>query len=330
MAWMIGIDEAGYGPNLGPLVVAATAWRVQRFAPSAGRNAPPTDLYAQLADAVSSNSIDDRIAIADSKLLYKPRGGLRLLERGVLTGLEVVRGQAATRWQHFWDATLADPAGHRHRLPWYVDYDCPLPINADATELADLRSTIQTCCEKANVALVDIRARAVFPREFNDLTDRYGTKGAALSHVSIALAKDIVKLLSANPQSPVPIHITCDKHGGRNRYAALLQHHFPDEWIETQVESRSASRYQWGPPERRTEITFRTQGEAELPTALASMSAKYLRELAMRAFNEFWNEKVPGLQPTAGYPVDAKRFRAEIADEQRKLSIDDRDLWRTR
>ena len=25
---MIGIDEAGYGPNLGPLAVAATVWRV--------------------------------------------------------------------------------------------------------------------------------------------------------------------------------------------------------------------------------------------------------------------------------------------------------------
>ncbi len=29
MAWMIGIDEAGYGPTLGPLAVAATVWRIQ-------------------------------------------------------------------------------------------------------------------------------------------------------------------------------------------------------------------------------------------------------------------------------------------------------------
>ncbi|MFG0254396.1 MAG: hypothetical protein ACF787_04765, partial [Rhodopirellula sp. JB053] len=25
--WLIAIDEAGYGPKLGPLVVAASAWR---------------------------------------------------------------------------------------------------------------------------------------------------------------------------------------------------------------------------------------------------------------------------------------------------------------
>ena len=30
MTLVIGTDEAGYGPNLGPLVVAATAWRVDR------------------------------------------------------------------------------------------------------------------------------------------------------------------------------------------------------------------------------------------------------------------------------------------------------------
>ena len=29
MTLIIGTDEAGYGPNLGPLVVAATAWRVK-------------------------------------------------------------------------------------------------------------------------------------------------------------------------------------------------------------------------------------------------------------------------------------------------------------
>ena len=77
-------------------------------------------------------------------------------------------------------------------------------------------------------------------------------------------------------------------------------------------------------------VTFRTRGEAELPTALASMTAKYHRELAMRAFNDFWTKQVPGLRPTAGYPNDAKRFKAAIAHRQRELGIDDCDLWRNR
>jgi hypothetical protein len=71
-------------------------------------------------------------------------------------------------------------------------------------------------------------------------------------------------------------------------------------------------------------------GERFLPTALASMTAKYLRELAMRAFNEFWSARVPNLRPTAGYPMDSHRFRNAIAVAQRELGIDDHDLWRNR
>ena len=67
-----------------------------------------------------------------------------------------------------------------------------------------------------------------------------------------------------------------------------------------------------------------------LPTALASMTAKYLRELSMRAFNEFWCAHVPDLRPTAGYPSDSRRFRQAIADKQRELRIDDHAIWRNR
>jgi hypothetical protein len=125
-----------------------------------------------------------------------------------------------------------------------------------------------------------------------------------------------------------PISVICDKHGGRNRYAWLLSEHFPDSLIEVCGESRQQSVYRFGPPERRVEFRFQTKAESCLPTALASMAAKYLRELAMRAFNEYWRGHVGRLQPTAGYPQDARRFKAEIAAAQAELEIEDRVLWR--
>jgi hypothetical protein len=60
------------------------------------------------------------------------------------------------------------------------------------------------------------------------------------------------------------------------------------------------------------------------------MASKYLRELAMGAFNEFWRRRVAGLRPTAGYPQDARRFKADIAGALASLGIDDRQLWRAR
>ena len=78
------------------------------------------------------------------------------------------------------------------------------------------------------------------------------------------------------------------------------------------------------------EVCFRVKAESCLPAALASMASKYLRELAMQAFNEFWRRRVPGLLPTAGYPQDAKRFRADIAAAQHRLHVSDHVLWRNR
>jgi hypothetical protein len=60
------------------------------------------------------------------------------------------------------------------------------------------------------------------------------------------------------------------------------------------------------------------------------MTSKYLRELAMAAFNAFWQRHVPHLKPTAGYPVDAKRFKQDIAAAQSRLGIEDDLLWRMR
>ena len=337
MTLVIGIDEAGYGPNLGPLCIGATAWLVDdsKFPPLATTNAPPVDLYGLLSDIITPMPSDNCIAIADSKLLYKSGDGLAELERGVLTALALL-GETASDWR----ALLQPP-----ELRWYGDFNCELPIDVAMDEIISLAKRFRSTCETASVQLVDLRARLVFPKEFNDLTERYGTKGAALSHVSIELLRDVLLASSTKSrsyyststsltgQSSLPTaltRVTCDKHGGRNRYAALLQHHFPDHWIETLEESRPLSRYRWGSPESRTEICFRTKGEAELPVALASMTAKYHRELAMRAFNAFWAAQIPGIKPTAGYPQDARRFKAEIEAVQSKLGIDDAILWRNR
>jgi hypothetical protein len=169
-------------------------------------------------------------------------------------------------------------------------------------------------------------SRAVFPEGFNALVERFGTKGAALTHQTLDLAAGLIAGLEGGP-----IAVVCDKHGGRNRYAAALWEHFPDAApIAVCEEGRKQSVYRFGPAERRFEFRFQSGGESHLPTALASMQSKYLRELAMRAFNAFWCRHVPGLKPTAGYPQDAKRFRRDVAHKLGELKIAETVLWRVR
>ncbi len=375
MGILIGMDEAGYGPNFGPLVVAATAWHTNDGeVASPGLSSPKSatgrparklstssrtstrravteanpqsairnpksdcpDLYRLLRTVVAKRATDRRVPIADSKTLYTPGLGLGQLERGLHTVLRSMR-QTLSRWSTLVEYCAADPDGHHQRHCWPAGHDCTLPVDADNDEVSRLEARFTRACRAADVRPLCVRARLVFPAEFNDLVERYGTKGAALSHITVGLLREVMDSVANqySPESPAPspqppTHVVCDKHGGRNFYAGLLQHHFSEHWIEPVFESHAESRYEWGPPESRTRVSFRMQGERFLPTALASMTAKYLRELSMRAFNEFWSARVPNLRPTAGYPKDAQRFRKSIAATQKELKIDDHALWRNR
>ena len=82
MSLLIGMDEAGLGPNLGPFVVAVTVWEVP---------GTPGDFDFWTAfDTVltcAPSSCDRRLHVADSKQVFQPGRGLASLERGVQSAL---------------------------------------------------------------------------------------------------------------------------------------------------------------------------------------------------------------------------------------------------
>ncbi len=323
MAYLIGTDEAGYGPNLGPLVISATVWEVPE-------QLADQDLYDVLAESVVARPHEarepgrHRVAMTDSKVLYQSGKGLASLERGLLAALALL-DRRPTSWPQLWQALTPEAAADCDTIPWYAGYQAAVPRDADPAEVERGAAILRAGLAAAGVRLVELQSRAVFEAEFNRLVDHYGSKGETLSQATLALVAKV-----AGPLARGPIRVVCDKHGGRNRYQHLLAAHFPDWLIEVHGEGRQRSVYRFGPPERRVEFRFQAKAESYLPAALASMASKYLRELAMEAFNAFWCERVPGLGRTAGYPQDAKRFKAEIAATQAALGIDDRLLWRSR
>ena len=126
------------------------------------------------------------------------------------------------------------------------------------------------------------------------------------------------------------IEIGCDKHGGRSKYAGLIHDILTDEFVAIGEEKSAASDYSFRENDRDVVIRFQARGESFLPTALASMVSKYLREVFMMLWNDFWQLKIPNIKPTKGYPVDAKRFKSEIAHVQAELGIEDRLIWRNK
>ncbi len=322
MELLVGVDEAGYGPNLGPLVVSATVWRSDhdRLSDRWSERLAPHVVPASAAARHAATSV----VMDDSKRLYQPARGVGLLERGVLAAIWC-SGLRVESSSQLW-ATL-DPAGasERRSLPWYAAHDCRLPQSPTAVDLPQVAERMSTGLRSCGVEIVQLASVAVEPAHWNQLLQKWGSKGTVLTQVSLQLVRQVI-----DPWRGVPIRVVCDKHGGRNCYAAALQHVFPETRIQVGTEGRASSHYSWGEPGAERRIQFRSGGEAFLPTALASMTSKYLRELAMQAFNRFWQAHQPQLRPTAGYPVDARRFKAEIAPLQSALGISDQMVWRER
>lgn len=318
MLHLIGTDEAGYGPNLGPLTIGATTWRLTN-------SGDPHDLYGLLGETLVQKpreADENHIAMADSKVLYQSGKGLRHLERGLFAALALV-GHRPASWRELFAALAPQVLPEFDQIPWYAGYDESLPIDTSQDQINRDIDLLQKACDAADVQLVSIRSQVVPPELFNRLVDATGSKGVVLSRLTLDLVVDAL-----DPIETGPVHVLCDKHGGRNRYADLLGEHFPDWLIEIHGEAREVSRYRFGSAERRVEIAFQMRAESAVPAALASMAAKYLRELSMRAFNRFWCDRQLGLAPTAGYPQDARRFRKEIAPLYEELAIDESILWR--
>lgn len=319
--FLLGTDEAGYGPNLGPLVIGASAWR-------APEGTHPERLYDLLSPAISADPTPPpRLQIADSKAMYAAGLPLIALELPALALLHVL-GRRPQTWREIWGAlgALEDPAGVEEVLrdePWHARYDEPLPCGAHAESIAAAAEHFASFAGEA--ALVDLQAAAVFPQPFNSACEVAGNKATVLSLTTLRLIRRVLERLE-----PGPATIVCDKHGGRDRYAGLLQQVLADGLLRTVRESRHESSYQLTFQGRAIQIRFITQGEQLAPPALASIIAKYLRELAMRAFNRFWKAHLPGLKATAGYPADAKRFLLAIHPKMGELGIAQSQLWRNR
>lgn len=317
-ALQCGSDEAGYGPNLGPLVVAATAWEVSH-------DCQESDLYALLDHAVASRpgGGKDRVVICDSKLLYSGPQGLKALETSALTLFQTA-GLATNTCEALGRALCPDWQTECNALPW-MEEDLPLPLQADPAVVAAWAGRLDTVCRQTGVRLAALRAAVLQPGSFNRRVRATNSKGAVLTDTTFSL---LAAMCGAHPG--VSAQIRCDQHGGRRRYAAALQQAFVEALIRVEEESAEQSVYAWEAGGAKTTLAVSPRSERFLSVAAASLVAKYLRELAMHRWNVWWQAQLPGLRSTAGYPVDARRFKSEIAPLQRTLQIPDDLLWRER
>ncbi len=302
----VGIDEAGYGPLLGPLCVGMCAFRVPAslFTPLA------PNLWNTLAGGVCRKGKDRRrrIAVDDSKnLKLQGEEPLRLLERGIFAALGASEQGIVPADDAAYFRAIGATLPHEDDAPWYRDV-LPLPCNIELGDARIATHLLRRALLKANCAITALRVTALDANPFNQLYERLGNKGAL--NMSLVMAQ----LASARElANGVRVVAAIDRQGGRAEYAQSLQTQFPADSVQTIREDDELSTYRVEGGAGKLDVAFATRSEERhLPTALASMAAKYTRELAMRRLNAWFLARQPGLEPTAGYVQDGLRFLAQV------------------
>ena len=321
MAIVVGMDEAGLSPLLGPLVLSAVAVSVPD-------EHVDRSLWDLLGSAVCRKPASkSAVAIDDSKKLYSTSNarGLKPLERGVLAAL-------ASADQHPADLSgllkVISPqtASELSAYPWYSAVDRALPHSADATDVSLAGNALRKALADIGSRLVGMRSEPVLVGQFNRLVAATRNKATTLFDLASRL---LVWAWRYTGDGLVSVHV--DRLGGRQRYAPGLQRVFDGCHLKIEDETQHRSAYVITQGSRHMRVAFSVDGDSQqLPIALASMLSKYVRELFMASLNGFWSGHVGDLKRTSGYHTDGKRFIEQIEPMVQQLGIDRSLLVRTR
>ncbi len=327
-----GIDEAGYGPLFGPLTVGRAVLEVPALPSPVHDDDPlawrPPDLWARLSRVVCRTVAEanrgGRIPVNDSKKLTGRAAGLGHLERGVLAFAALGGQQPAD--EDAWFAAVA--AGLPAPLPpWYASATPrPLPASVDAGELAVSRGQLAAAAKRIGISAAPLSVAVVLEDAFNRECDGPGGKAA----VNLARVMGRLRELWRTRGADGPV-AAVDRQGGRTRYGVELAGAFPGVAIDVLDETAELSAYRLREGERSMLLRFEVAAEdRHLPVALASMAAKYGRELLMARFQASFTAKLPAVAPTKGYGTDAARFAREVEPHLSGLGISMAELRRRR
>jgi hypothetical protein len=319
-----GIDEAGYGPLLGPLVVGCCAFDIGEVD---AELAVPC-LWKRLAKVVSKKRLVSgrKLHINDSKLVYSPSIGLKELERSTLAVL-----CALAQMPGDLNALLEFTSGHALAempvYPWYQPTENEaFPLEQDAIGIQLFANALRQEMARCQTRCVYLAARVVLERRLNELISATRNKASVLFSTSAIHLDHLLRSYGDRPMT-----IFCDRQGGREHYASLLRLMFEEWALEVMREEDGYADYRLSRGGNTVRIVFREKAETQcMAVALASMLSKYLREALMRRFNAFWARHLPEVAPTAGYYGDGARFLRDIEPTRRRLGIADEELIRCR
>jgi ribonuclease HII len=318
VAYVLGIDEAGLSPVVGPLVVSGTLFKTS--AADEGAN-----FWRMLEGCICSRAREaaGRLIVADSKAVHK-KGDLTRLEEAVFSFLYSRGDRRITNLAQLLKRINASI--EHEDYPWYEPEKLDLPTKAWDNTARRHGRTLRKAMRNEEMAFVAAYCEPVLAGRFNGDIARTRNKSTLEWERVSRIIYSALKVCGGEN-----LTVCVDKLGGRERYDDLLEDVLGDAQPDRAKMGKDVSVYEYSRSGGRVRVLFIKSGEEKaLPVALASMFSKYVRELFLIQLNEWFCERLPGLKPTAGYHKDGWRFVNETKSYREENGIQEKLLVRSR
>jgi ribonuclease HII len=307
MAILVGIDEAGYGPLLGPMVVSAVTLNIPDDLLRA-------DLWDTLSKAVSAQkkALAGRLLITDSKKAYSRKSGIDPLRRTVLASLAAWNNGRTdiTTAGDILTMLCPDLLERIDGYPWYKQVH-KHELGHDVSDISIAGSVFGKTMAENNMRIASVRTRCLDVDLYNNRVNKVKNKSRVLFTELCSL---VTQSLNQDMADTGPMQVIVDRQGGRVNYQRELLRMFPNFSLSVIRQDPQMSSYEMSGNGKTMKIHFCIKADTKyFVVCLASMVSKYVRELMMEQLNDYFCGQCENLKRTAGYWQDGQRFVKDLS-----------------